>query len=646
MAAENQDSVAVIGAGPVGLFTALILAQSGIETTVCEANPGIDQSPRAVSYFPPVLEEFAKAGIVQDVINAGEKNAGGCDWKDPRGTLLAGINPPPNDPGFAVCLSQPELGEILLKNLLATGHAEILFNETFQRLEQDGEGVTYWTKNLQNDQETARKCRYLIGADGGRSTVRRSLGIEFQGITFDSLQFVAVNFQYPLRDFGWKAATFIVDPIDWGIVVKRGKGTSWRFATGVQKPNTEKLNTLDDVTIQLVKDRLSRIIPGDTSKIEYEALAPYTVHQRCATDFRKGRVLLAGDAAHVNNPVGGLGLTAGLLDAAHLAKALREILIQQADPKILTTYAETRRRIYLDRAGPASAANLYRLCSQEPPHIEERAHALAQLNNPKDFINMARIGLADFSLTSTSDKIFDTSGEVTWFISVTRIPDWTEEKFRHEYKVVHANMTRKTAEHAPVIRRYVQLQNSTTTIPGAERPPWDYVTCLTWPSLFIVHAGFKNPGYRATAGAHIFCRLDQEGCLVAQVAKFSKGRTEDKSDVGAVQSIIFHKRTNALDEFSEAWFTKRAASLRDLSASDDRILTYILWRDVTPKNTEHFFHDTQFSGGSWNQYKAVETFAFADEKSAASFFEQHGDELVRGSTGPVQTVIGEPDVII
>jgi 2-polyprenyl-6-methoxyphenol hydroxylase-like FAD-dependent oxidoreductase len=234
------------------------------------------------------------------VITAGEKRADGCDWRTADGTIIAGIDPPPNDPTFVVCLSQPELCEILRKRLLETGNAKIHFNQEFQRLEQRGEFVVFWVK--QGNDVTEHTCRFLIGADGGRSSVRRSLGIHLEGYTFERLQFIAVNFQYNLRESGWKAANFIVDPVDWGIVVKRGKGTSWRFATGIQT-DTQTKNTLDEATIDVVKKRLSRILPGNTSEVQYEAMAPYVVHQRCASRFQDGNVLLAGDAAHVCFPV-------------------------------------------------------------------------------------------------------------------------------------------------------------------------------------------------------------------------------------------------------------------------------------------------------------------------------------------------------
>ncbi|KAL2782359.1 FAD binding domain-containing protein [Aspergillus keveii] len=598
-----------------------------------------------LSYFPPVLEEFEKAGIIQDVIDAGDKISDGCDWRDANGTHLAGITPPPNDTSFAVCLSQPELADILLGKLREISTAEIFFNQPFRRLEQHDGHVTYWTESPDGGPEIERTCQYLIGADGGRSSVRRGLGIGLEGFTFESLQFVAVNFQYPLRELGWKAANYIVDPVDWGIVVKRGKGTSWRFATGMTSDGERKYS-LDEATIQVIKDRLGRILPGDTTKIQYEDMAPYVVHQRCATRFREGNVLLAGDAAHLNAPVGGLGLTTGLLDAAHLVQELRKVLLNGEDPEALTTYADTRRWVFLNRTNPTSIGNLLRLHSQEPAHVQERKEVLARLNDPTDFVAKARYGLPDYTLTSTSAKIFDTYGEVTWFISVTRIPEWAQEKFTHEYKTVHADMTRKGNEHAPVISRYIQLANSKKPVPKTEQPSWDYVTCLTWPSLFVLYAGFQNPDYRATAGAHVFCRQDQEGCLMTQVEKFSRGRPEDEIDVGAVQCLVYHKREKATDGFSSAWFTERAAKLRNLVTPESQLQKYILWRDVTPKKVDYLFHNTQFSRGSWLQYKAVETFIFEDENAAIAFLERHSDDIFNGSPGLTTTVVGVPDRVI
>ncbi|EED15308.1 conserved hypothetical protein [Talaromyces stipitatus ATCC 10500] len=633
--------VVVVGAGPVGLFTALLLAQKGIKVIVYETGSGIDQSPRAVVYFPAVLEEFSKAGILEAVIAAGEKRCEGVDWRDRDGKVIAGIDPPLEDPHYVVVLAQPEFCEVILDALVKTGNAEVHFNHRLQTLQQGDGFVEYHVESREST--LTGKCQYLVGADGGRSTVRRNLGIELEGYTWKDLLFVAVNFKYGLSELGWKAGNFIVDPEDWGVIVKRGKGRSWRIATGIRRAgaSTDRINALDEATISVIKKRLCHMLPGDTSQIEYEAFAPYVVHQRCASSYIQGHVILAGDAAHLNNPTGGLGLTTGLLDAAHLGRSLLQILNEGASPELLQSYAETRRRIFREITDPMSTANLLRLHSQKPEDIKKREEFFKNLRDRKDMATILMAGLPDFALTSTSETKFDTYHEVTWFISVTKPDGWPTEKFIHEYKSVHAGMTRQAKEGGSPLRAYIQISNSKQTMKGGVRPEWDYVTRLTFPNLFIVHSSFQDPGYRATAGAHIFCRLGQEGCLARQVAKFSRSEKTSNTSV-----LMFHNRNEANDEYSQEWFEKRADGMTSIADGDENVVEYVLWRDIAPKNSDYFFRDTQFSGGSWHNYKAVEGFDFVDEDAAAAFLDCHRDEITERSTLQITVVIGEPDHII
>ncbi|EEU33363.1 uncharacterized protein NECHADRAFT_74387 [Fusarium vanettenii 77-13-4] len=644
---SQLDPVVVIGAGPVGLFTALLVAQSGIKVIVYESEAGIDQSPGAVEHFPAVLEEFSKAGILEAIIATGEKNQGGCDWRDKDGNIIGGLDPPPDNPYFAVNLSQPELCQVILDAVIKTGNAHIHFNHTIQRLQQQDGFVDYWVTSNTGNHEVQGRCQYLVGADGGRSTVRRNLGIDIEGYTWESWLFVAVNFQYSLGELGWKATNFIVDPEDWGFVVKRGQGTSWRMITGVHRTevSTAKANTLDEATIKVVKNRLCRLLPGDTSSIQYEAMVPYVVHQHCASSFVKGNVLLAGDAAHLNNPVGGLALTAGLLDAAHLAGSLRQVLNEGAGTEVLISYAETRQRIFRECIDPITTANLLRLMSEKPEDINKRERFFEDLNS-KDLATATQVSLSDFALTSTSDTKFDTYHEVTWFISVTKPDGWEMEKFVHEYKTVHSGMTRQGKEHGSPLQHYIQLSNTNRTMQGGTRPEWNYVTCLTFPSLFITYAGFQDPGYRATAGAHIFCRLDQQGCLAKQVAKFSRGQGK-KNDKGITTRILlFHDRSAANDEYSQKWLQKRSDDMASAVATDENSLEYVLWQDMTPKKLDFFFRDTQFSGGSWHNYKAVEAFDFDNEGAAVAFLDRHTNEITENSSRQLTVVIGERDDIV
>ncbi|KAM0415959.1 hypothetical protein ACHAPT_013058 [Fusarium lateritium] len=617
---SRVDPVVVIGAGPVGLFTALLVAQSGIKVIVYESGARIDQSPGAVEHLPAVLEEFSKAGILEAIIAAGEKNQGGCDWRDKDGNIIGGLAPPPDSPHFAVSLSQPELCQVILDAAIKTGNARVHFKHTIQRLQQQDGFVDYW-------------CKAGVGISSEQMV--------------EPWLFVAVNFQYGLGELGWKAVNFIVDPEDWGFVVKRGQGTSWRMMTGVRRAevSTDKANTLDKATIKVVKNRLCRLLPGDTSSIQYEAMALYVAHQRCASSFVQGNVLLAGDAAHLNNPVGELGLTTGLLDAAHLSGSLRQVLNEGVGTEVLISYTETRQRLFRERTDPITTANLLRLMSEKPEDVNIRERFFEDLNS-KELTTTTQVGLCDFALTSTSDTKFDTYHEVTWFISVTKPDGWDMGKFIHEYKTVHAGMTRQGKEHGSSLQHYIQLSNTNRTMQGGTRPEWNYVTCLTFPSLFITHAGLQDPGYRATAGTHIFCRLDQQGCLAKQVAKFSRGQGK-KNDKGITTRILlFHDRNAVNDECSQKWLQKRANEMVSAVATDENSLEYVLWQDITPKKLEFFFQDTQFSGGSWHNYKAVEAFDFDDEDAAVAFLDRYRDEVTENSSRRITVIIGERDDIV
>ncbi|RTE84428.1 hypothetical protein BHE90_000962 [Fusarium euwallaceae] len=162
---------------------------------------------------------------------------------------------------------------------------------------------------------------------------------------------------------------------------------------------------------------------------------------------------------------------------------------------------------------------------------------------------------------------------------------------------------------------------------GGIRPEWNYVTYLTFPNLFITHAGLQDPSYRATAGVHIFCRLDQQGYLAKQVTRFSTGQGEKKGKGITTRVLLFHDRNLANDEYSRKSLQKRAENMTTVVAANRNSMEYVLWQDMTPKNLDFFFRDTQFSGGSWHRYKAVEAFDFDREDAAVAFLDRHRDKI-------------------
>ncbi|EMT68899.1 FAD-binding monooxygenase [Fusarium oxysporum II5] len=404
----TNQSVIVVGAGPVGLFTALILAQNGIKVTVIEADEGISRSPRAAVQLPCVNLEFAKAGIIEEVFEYGCKSEHGYSWRDGYDTtkVLADFAPPPSDnPNLcAALIGQDVLSQIFLKHLINTGNAEIIFNHAFTRVEDHGDSVTVHARRVLDGQELTFNCRYVVGADGGKSSVRKSLGLSLEGYTWPDIRLIAVNILYDLEKLGWKHGNFIVHPEDWAIVVKRGPRNLWRVATSVPFAQGADGEPITDKTVfPIIRERLARILPGNTDEVIYLQAAPYTIHQRCVSKYRVGNIILAGDAAHLNNPVGGLGLTTGLLDAAHLGKALTQILNENAPETVLDEYAKARRDVYKNITDPLSTANLLRLKSTAPEDVATREAFFKMMNDPNEkaqvFAGMAK----EMGLSTTLD---------------------------------------------------------------------------------------------------------------------------------------------------------------------------------------------------------------------------------------------------
>ncbi|VUC31296.1 unnamed protein product, partial [Clonostachys rosea] len=339
-----ESNVIVVGAGPVGLFTALRLGQSGIKVTVFEAAEGALRSPRAVVHPPVVCFEYDRAGILDDMVQIGYRTVAGVAWRDGYDTtkILADLTPPPlpNPAACALMIGQDDICQILQKHLHKTGNVDVVYSHSFVHAEYHGDLVVVHIRRSFDGAELKFQCRYLIGADGARSAVRKDLNLPLEGYTWPNMRLVAVNILYDLDKYGWKAGNFIVHPEDWAIVVRRGEGKQWRIATSVPFIETANDRPLDDKSVHsIIKERVARLLPGNTDEIAYLQAAPYSIHQRCVPCYRVHRIILAGDAAHLNNPVGGLGLTTGILDAAHLAKALQQILIGGKDDDVLDEYA-------------------------------------------------------------------------------------------------------------------------------------------------------------------------------------------------------------------------------------------------------------------------------------------------------------------
>lgn len=244
-----------------------------------------------IRQLPTAILEFAKAGILQDVLDFGHRSQEGVCWRDGNDTtkILADLTPPPSpNPNMcAAMLGQHELCQIFLKHLHNSGNGEVIFNHAFVRAEDHGDSVAVHAERSMDDQALSFNCRYLIGADGGRSSVRKHLNLPLEGFTWPDVRLVAVNILYDLDKYGWKAGNFVVHPTDWAIIFKRGKGPQWRIASSVpfvEGPDGEAIN--DKTVFSIIKERVARLLPGNTDEVINTQAAPYTIHQRCVSQYR------------------------------------------------------------------------------------------------------------------------------------------------------------------------------------------------------------------------------------------------------------------------------------------------------------------------------------------------------------------------
>jgi 2-polyprenyl-6-methoxyphenol hydroxylase-like FAD-dependent oxidoreductase len=364
----------------VGLITALGLARAGVEVTVLEAEPRIVESPRAAVYHWTVLEPFERLGILADVEARGLLKQ---DYEfrvfETGETIPYSIGAIADETPHAhnVHLGQHELAAIALEHLEGLPAARVRFGARVVEVAQDRAGVTVAAGTADGPLEL--RAGWLIGADGGRSTVRRALGLSFEGFTWPE-RFVATNVRHDFDRHGYALATFQIDHVHGAVIVKLDETGLWRCTY------SEDASLPEETVSERLPEHFAELLPGDEG-YELASHAPYKMHQRAAERFRVGRVLLAGDAAHVTNPTGGLGLTSGFFDAFALYEALGAVVLGGADEAVLDAWAEERRRLFLELASPA-ASELKRVIFSEadPERRREDLEGIRRWTSDRDLL--------------------------------------------------------------------------------------------------------------------------------------------------------------------------------------------------------------------------------------------------------------------
>jgi len=363
---NDSDRIIIVGAGPVGLTAALALGRRGIPAVVLAAEPELVMELRGSTFHPPTLDLLDEFEVVPRMIEVGLK-APTWQFRDretgPVATfdlaLLAGDT---NHP-YRVQCEQWKLMHFLEAELKALPGADIRFGHEVTGVTQDGDGVTV-TANTAGG-PISLTGRYVIAADGARSAVRRSLGVEFDGFTYPELFLIAstdFKFENTLTDIAY--VNYIADPNEWLVLLRVPE--LWRVLVPAPD-NTSKEEMLSESYLQAV---LNRVVPrAEPYRIAHRSL--YPVHQRVAKNFRHGRVVLAGDAAHINNPLGGMGMNGGIQDAFNLADKFKEIFAG-ADDRLLDRYDRQRRTVAVEAVQQQTHRN-QQIISERDPATRQKA---------------------------------------------------------------------------------------------------------------------------------------------------------------------------------------------------------------------------------------------------------------------------------
>jgi 3-(3-hydroxy-phenyl)propionate hydroxylase len=374
----SKFPVLVAGGGPVGVVAAFALARQGIPVRVYEADAAIDEAPRAATTHPATLEMLADLGLVDDVIARGLVARTFQFWDRPSGTLIAefdhAVLSHDTRYPFVVQCEQHKLANLVIERLRGIPDASFAFSARVTGVDADADSVTITIeRNGASERVTGS---YLIGADGGRSTVRKALGIDFEGYTFPE-RFLVLTTPFDFaQQRGCGFRSYFSDPDEWANLFKvsgnDGRGL-WRVVFPTLPGETDE-EVLAEASVQR---RLHKFFPKEGPyPVVHRNL--YNVHQRVAATFNSGRVFLAGDAAHVNNPIGGLGLNCGIHDAVELASLLGKVLRGEESDSVLAHYDAHRRPINIEYVQEQTIANKKRLEARDPRVRDENFAFLRQ----------------------------------------------------------------------------------------------------------------------------------------------------------------------------------------------------------------------------------------------------------------------------
>jgi 3-(3-hydroxy-phenyl)propionate hydroxylase len=369
---KSSERVVIIGAGPVGLCLALALAQQDVPVTVIEAlgeDNFLEQVPRAGTNHPATLEMYDRIGLYEKLEPRGIVAPVFHYWDRADNALIAAFDHVhlKGDTRFPYVLQCERIKIVEEALKLAKAHPliDLRLNSNFTAFAQNASGVAAHFTNPAGEAESVAGA-YLVSAEGARSIVRKDLDIEFEGFTYTDLV-LNIEVAYDFRRHGYAERNYISDPKEWSNLFHwKGPPDRWRVHFPVEPGDDEAAITAPEA----LQARLQGFLPtGKPFDIVGSNL--YIVHQRVAKKFRAGRAILAGDAAHVNSPIGAMGMNSGVHDAFNLADKLVAILRGEAGENVLDRYERQRRHVAIQHTQAQTIRNK-RLLAETDPAVRKR----------------------------------------------------------------------------------------------------------------------------------------------------------------------------------------------------------------------------------------------------------------------------------
>jgi 3-(3-hydroxy-phenyl)propionate hydroxylase len=355
---QTKDRVLIAGSGPVGLVAAANLVRHGVPVTVFEAGSDLSEESRASTFHPPTLDMLDRLGAAQPLIAQG-LSAPSFQYRSKQHGILAqfdfGTIADVTGHPYRVQCEQSKLTRILCNQLRGNSHFDLQFDSRVA-------GVTQ------------------IGADGARSDVRRSLGIELEGFTWPE-RFLVVSTPFDFRAVipDLAAVSYVCDPRRWHFLLQIPGLRRVMFPIAAEE--SDELALRPDFAQSLMSTAVAGI-----ANYEIAHVTLYKVHQRVATAFQLERAFLAGDAAHINNPLGGMGMNGGIHDAINLTERLVEVWHGRKAETELRRYDRQRRSVTLEYIQKQSIQNKRNLESDGAAFKRELAGIAADRGRTREYL--------------------------------------------------------------------------------------------------------------------------------------------------------------------------------------------------------------------------------------------------------------------